>query len=193
MRELRRGRADELRARLRARGDGGHRHGARRLRRRGAAGAVRDGRRAARRWPPATGRGHGDDGPAHGRLRPGLRRAAGRRGRADRLPGRRDRHGPGMGRPSRHDLLRDPLPHRAAPAPPARPWRRERPSGAQSDTRSPATQPSGHSARPGSPTRSRTSTRDGAGARHRRTSPSSSARRRRRTACSCCATVASPT
>ena len=79
----RRARRSATGRRYRRRAAVGHRHRAARLRRRRAAGAsAAVGRRGAHRRPAPADRGHGDDGPAHGRLR---RRRAGRgrrRGRA---------------------------------------------------------------------------------------------------------------
>ena len=93
----RRGRADLVRAAPRVRDAVGDRHRADRLLRRRAATARPRRRRGARRWPAASDRRRGDDGPADGRLRRRRLGARRRRGRAVRRAGRRARSRPGTG------------------------------------------------------------------------------------------------
>ena len=77
--------------------DDAHRDRADRLRRRRAPRAAAPRRRGARARPALPDRGHGHDGPADARRRRSPGRG-GRRGRADRAPGRRGDHRPRRGR-----------------------------------------------------------------------------------------------
>ena len=97
---LRGGRLGRLRAPLDGLGADLGRHRPDRLRRRLAARADQQLRRADRRAAPPAGR-HGQHGQRDGGARPGHRRGGGRRGGADRRAGRRAHTGRGGGAPAR--------------------------------------------------------------------------------------------